>query len=178
MGKEITKERIDAATKDELLDLAAELGIEDKVHYKDKKAVTKRKVTMAFNKLQKEAEKAIAPEPEPTPALAVPADTDADWDPLPGEIDSRRTLDPAPEVVPGTVKPVEPTYKYTQGGNGWSKTMTREEAIAKVVKLGAAPTLVERLEREAHTGRPSKWRTSVPMRGRLPASFYLRVEVA
>jgi hypothetical protein len=58
-----TKEDIDAATKDQLMDLAAELGIEDQIHYKDKKAKIKGAVTRAFNKLMKQDE-----EPAPPPA--------------------------------------------------------------------------------------------------------------
>lgn len=164
MAKKITREMVDEATVPTLKDYCEQMGLT--VKSSDRKDNLVRKLKLAIGREEK-ASKAIEdaqPKTAPAPAPAAPAATVAD-EPK------------APVVEPGSVKPLKPIYVYLQGGNGWSKECSREEAVAKAVKLGASPKLIDRLEREATTATCSRWRTSVPMRGRLPASFFIKVSV-
>ena len=72
--KKITQEYIDEATKDELIDIAGRLGIEDKVHYKMLKAELYNLVLTEFLE-QEEAKRAPTPESTKKAASEAPAET-------------------------------------------------------------------------------------------------------
>lgn len=161
MEQEITRELIlfKRTTKDTLMDIAARLGIEDQIHYKDLKESIRTKVLEAYDAKVAEAEAAVvddlsedAPE-EPEEAQDEPQEPEGpDEAPtVPEAREEAQDPSPAPSVhpdhrnrIPGRryMEPKGPVYEYILTTSSWEIRTRRISKIRRSMRRMNLPTRV------------------------------------
>lgn len=151
--KKITVELIEAATKDELLDIAGRLGVEEKVHLKMLKAEIHEVVLTEFLAQQEGTED------------AAPADSGADLDMSADAVVARvhasrkaatqEEPEAAPEPEPEPVKPPKFTYHILRKGKEGRVSLNELRRVRH--RLGIKPSTLKQLQNVAvRDGEASK----------------------